>query len=79
MVKLFPTGNILTHMTWRELKITVHPMQKSHFSQIKQTPLACGNTQELSVPIDVENMFDEEIIFMKNFLKKVVSTRTLSS
>lgn len=55
-------------------------MQKSHFSQIKQqTPLVCGNTQELSIPISVKNGFDEEIIIMKNLLKKILLTRTLSS
>lgn len=55
-------------------------MQKSHFSQIKQqTPLVCGNTQELSIPISVKNGFDEEIIIMKNLLKKILLTRALSS
>lgn len=79
LVKLFPSGDILTHMALRELKITLHPNAKISLFSNKTTPLVCGNTQELSIPISVKNGFGEEIIIMKNLLKKTLLTRTLSS
>lgn len=81
MVELFPTGNILTCMTLRELKITLHPNAKiSLFSnKTTNTTSVWKYPRTEHTPIHVENVFDEEIMIMKNLLKKVVSTRTVTS